>query len=725
MSSTPARSKRGRPRKATTTAPKTGPMGLATRKQPVRPPERTPSTNPPKAPNRRRHRHLRPGPVPKTKAPRPGRMKGRRKRRRWRAGDRKGRKKRGRETRGGEEEEEEGSGDDEAEVLCKIKMEAWDAGFAAREQLLEDELDFGGEDDDDVDLRIPRTISPELDVSRSMPKQSSPIEERQQRGRPARSRSPVRKQTKKAAPVPRGLVRKRTTTEEGPARTPKPLAKKPRKAAVAMVEEMDAVMRSAMPKGKGKKKQECRVSFTAPPSPITPATSSVGTPYDKHFPALSSSPHQRKTPNRSPMDGIEFDEEAGKVTLSREAFAGLLASSSTQNMANLTSGGLVRRAQRGTASVPESGGVTPELGRGEASVPVDGQHACSRPAHHGERAKHQGKLRSGLNVFFPLSDLTAENCLHSNRDREARRRCPLLDAGFPVEKDLDKSSLSPADFIMAGERLVDAVGEFFEPCDKAKQFTNQLAKHFKRSRTRADFHTYFHRYRTYNTELLKAFVQEPFNMKKWQAEVYDDIVQRDRDNMIHFDICRQHRTPLPVRQRPVGHRTSPPDGKHWFRNDSPHGHTDSRRGFRNDSPNGREQVDQQKQKSKPPKLKAPSSERCMYCAARNVHDARECPAPKGKWCIRLKNDMFAPLINTLRICWAYNGAAGCPSSCKAETEAARTQRSTALPAELFPIVTPLKADRWEHWIAKAGLTDEFADIPEGPERPQPPSSPTI
>ncbi|KAJ7444364.1 hypothetical protein B0H11DRAFT_1931107 [Mycena galericulata] len=64
---------------------------------------------------------------------------------------------------------------------------------------------------------------------------------------------------------------------------------------------------------------------------------SAGTPYDRHFPVLSSSPRQQRTPTRSPMDGIEYDEEAGKVILSRDAFAGLLASSSARNMANLVS----------------------------------------------------------------------------------------------------------------------------------------------------------------------------------------------------------------------------------------------------------------------------------------------------------------------------------------------------------------------------------------------------
>ncbi|KAJ7041250.1 hypothetical protein C8F04DRAFT_901592, partial [Mycena alexandri] len=31
----------------------------------------------------------------------------------------------------------------------------------------------------------------------------------------------------------------------------------------------------------------------------------------------------------------------------------------------------------------------------------------------------------------------------------------------------------------------------------------------------------------------------------------------------------------------------------------------------------------------------------------------------------------------------------------------------------FPIVTPLKADRWEHWIARAGLSEGWGDVPKG------------
>lgn len=42
-----------------------------------------------------------------------------------------------------------------------------------------------------------------------------------------------------------------------------------------------------------------------------------------------------------------------------------------------------------------------------------------------------------------------------------------------------------------------------------------------------------------------------------------------------------------------------------------------------------------------------------------------------------------------------------------------TAPSNAPPREWFPIVTPLKADRWQHRIAEAGLTREWADVPEG------------
>ena len=43
----------------------------------------------------------------------------------------------------------------------------------------------------------------------------------------------------------------------------------------------------------------------------------------------------------------------------------------------------------------------------------------------------------------------------------------------------------------------------------------------------------------------------------------------------------------------------------------------------------------------------------------------------------------------------------------------RIPRSAALPADLFPIVTPLKADRWQHWIAEAGLEEGYGDVPDG------------
>ncbi|CAK5263722.1 unnamed protein product [Mycena citricolor] len=41
-----------------------------------------------------------------------------------------------------------------------------------------------------------------------------------------------------------------------------------------------------------------------------------------------------------------------------------------------------------------------------------------------------------------------------------------------------------------------------------------------------------------------------------------------------------------------------------------------------------------------------------------------------------------------------------------------TQLRSAPRPELFPIITPLRADRWEHWISKAGLADRYADIPD-------------
>src|ERR1700761_3922857 len=168
-----------------------------------------------------------------------------------------------------------------------------------------------------------------------------------------------------------------------------------------------------------------------------------------------------------------------------------------------------------------------------------------------------------------------------------------------------------------------------------------MATHFKTIRSRSDFALNFWRYKTYNTEILTAFVETPnFDVSRWQRDLWDEIGERDRARK--WEGVEKKVLMLQQRERSPSRR--PP------RNTSPEG---GQRAFRRDGKTENEQK---------PKPKA-KDHRCMYCGASDKHEARDCDAKKGKWCVRHpKNNMFCPPIESLRICWAFNGSAGCTTN---------------------------------------------------------------
>ncbi|KAJ6611322.1 hypothetical protein B0H10DRAFT_1953186 [Mycena sp. CBHHK59/15] len=314
----------------------------------------------------------------------------------------------------------------------------------------------------------------------------------------------------------------------------------------------------------------------------------------------------------------------------------------------------------------------------------------------------------------------------------------VINAAREVESkdaDLDlaaNNNLTPTEFIMAGDILADAVEHHFEPRSHAAMIASQLTPGARPGAVKTEQPEGLAAGCTpgspkytiprqagiqgecpretlvpacpgpltaglmlYSTEVIKAFIETvDFDMSDWRQEIYEFVSAKDRDELLSTTVAHSNNRLFPP--------NSPKGKQGWFRPSSP-----------NAIP-GPSNQNQWQQKGKGPK------EKCMYCGD-GSYTGWECQSELGKWCVhRGRSNKLIPPIPQFHICWKFmRWAAQRATHASSHTLALSAEQAWTDPrlqrtlraqrCEYFLIVTPLKADWWEHWIAEMGLMTEYTD----------------
>ncbi|KAJ7635968.1 hypothetical protein DFH06DRAFT_1139052 [Mycena polygramma] len=238
-------------------------------------------------------------------------------------------------------------------------------------------------------------------------------------------------------------------------------------------------------------------------------------------------------------------------------------------------------------------------------------------------------LKASWSTYFPLSDLTPQNCQVGDRKKIHRKdKCLVFEDGAFVTKDVDPEergvdTISETDYTPACYRLVNAVQTYFHPRNKAHELATRVRTMFDTIIARPDFHQNFNRYREYTTEVFKGWIRKPnVNLANWQHGLYNRICDANRDTKMAAAATSQN---------------PPPRQNGSFREEH------------------RGRNHQQQQNDANSEQGGPA-ERCMYCSIRG-HCHSKCTEERGCWCQQTEGSRkWVPPIPNTRICWNYNGA---------------------------------------------------------------------
>ncbi|KAF7365423.1 putative reverse transcriptase domain protein [Mycena venus] len=212
---------------------------------------------------------------------------------------------------------------------------------------------------------------------------------------------------------------------------------------------------------------------------------------------------------------------------------------------------------------------------------------------------------------------------------------------------------------------------------------------------REDFDTNFTRYRKYSEAVIRRFIDDPkFNITKWQGEIWENIVHKDRDRVIQ-EVRRWEAS---------GSRDKDRDRNNRERN--------GRQGSRS-RPDDDGLQHQQRPQRRERADKTDTSGRCIFCGKREDHNSFYCPQNTGACSASVGRTTSAPAAPTPSANLRTPAPFAAPVPRLEPCTAPRAALSAPSENELFPIVTPLIADQWEHWITKVGLAEEYADVPKG------------
>ncbi|KAJ7923678.1 hypothetical protein B0H13DRAFT_1864664 [Mycena leptocephala] len=343
----------------------------------------------------------------------------------------------------------------------------------------------------------------------------------------------------------------------------------------------------------------------------------------------------------------------------------------------------------GPSAAPKPKGVRVDLNR---QIQLD-PHTLAIPTHV------QASLKAQWNKLFPLSDLTPKNCLSTDKARINRptTKLTLVDNALvmkEVDRDITKEdeSMTSTEFVTAGNRLVEAIQEHFKPREKAEQLAGQVAIHFDAIRllgTRPG--TFLDVAQVRRERVARRDLGERTRSGAAEGDREDEDVAEDGYELVEVLSERRRRLEPVVLSKPGRKRRERRGGR------EPHERWQQGRG------------------------KGPA--RRTATALRDAATAENPNMTPGQEDQEMEDAGLFPqhllgLQRRFRLrqqavqtfaCYAEQDAVRTP-----EQQAQRTARKPAAPSpEMFPIVTPLKADRWQHWIEVLGVAKEYVDVPEG------------
>ncbi|KAJ7937958.1 hypothetical protein B0H13DRAFT_1851910 [Mycena leptocephala] len=358
----------------------------------------------------------------------------------------------------------------------------------------------------------------------------------------------------------------------------------------------------------------------------------------------------------------------------------------------------------GPSAAPKPKGVRVDLNR---QIQLD-PHTLAIPTHV------QASLKAQWNKLFPLSDLTPKNCLSTDKARINRptTKLTLVDNALvmkEVDRDITKEdeSMTSTEFVTAGNRLVEAIQEHFKPREKAEQLAGQVAIHFDAIRllgTRPG--TFLDVAQVRRERVARRDLGERTRSGTAEGDREDEDVAEDGYELVEVLSERRRRLEPVVLSKPRRKRRERRGGR------EPHERWQQGRGkgpARRTATALRDAATAENPNMTP-----------VIAPRRRVHGARGTGGPGDG---RRRSLPSASAGATTALPAATTSRANTPTfACYAEQDAVRTPEQQAQPTarkpaapspEIFPIVTPLKADRWQHWIKVLGVAKEYADVPEG------------
>ncbi|KAJ7132016.1 hypothetical protein C8R44DRAFT_730770 [Mycena epipterygia] len=266
----------------------------------------------------------------------------------------------------------------------------------------------------------------------------------------------------------------------------------------------------------------------------------------------------------------------------------------------------------------------------------------------------------------------------------------------PCRAKFADADLTSTEFVTAREALADAIKHHFEPKDMGAMLSKQLLAHFITIRHCADFEANFAWYKAYHVEVKRVFLESSdFDWSEWQDKIWKEGVEKDRDRLLHTTSIATVNAS---------------------------GDSSKRNSFQTQSPS----CNSFRPPSQPLSAKNLSME--SVCIAPAV--ATLAPNALNRRVIGASvtsATVLSPQYQTSScagnsIVLAVTSVATAADSATPALSAVPARKALLLPgirprstlhADKFPIITPLKANRWEHFIARIEWAEEYADVLRG------------
>ncbi|KAJ7452637.1 hypothetical protein FB451DRAFT_694982 [Mycena latifolia] len=250
-------------------------------------------------------------------------------------------------------------------------------------------------------------------------------------------------------------------------------------------------------------------------------------------------------------------------------------------------------------------------------------------------------IADGIPRMIFLSELTPAKCAAAERERDVDttvREFVINEKGHVAtrqahtENAAGESSISPADFIIAGDTLGRAIKTYFPNKQQGRRIAAQLDTHLRSMRAEPDFTTHFPRYRYYHNYVFRSFIQgKTEDMSVINPRLWAKALECHHDETITAGL----------------QANAAASSRHSFRNNSP---------SRKQAPAARQQ--QRQPRADDQQQSNGQMAKCIWCAER--HGGGKCNAASAKWGIRSTRGGFCPPVKGIRPCFRYNNGAGCP-----------------------------------------------------------------